>query len=427
MGQYIGARYVPRFMGTYDATQTYEALDVVDNGLGTSYISKIPTPAGTPLTDTTHWAIYGASSGAIINLQNQIGDLTNLTTTDQDSLVDAINEVDANVKTLANRSLLIIGNSYVGYGAVDGFKNRFTHNYSFGGSGTGFLPYTGHSDTFESQLATAIASTTFDNDIITDIIFVSAMGDTRAYNEAPLTFEASINTAFASINTLISNNFPNCKRILITLAEAWDVTHFTDNVFANMFRVNKIFKKACNKINFEYLGWSGFQNLFVSSAVQADHYHPSTAGAALINNFINAAYDGHVEYVPKESSLATNVNYTTPTQATGGAKLSYTPDSVVLNIRGITCGSGESIALANGDAFIDTSAWTLPAPPPFQDQNLVCPCYDNNGSQINFLRLQLNISADGCLVIKALANPTVSTTSSATLQIATLSNISYNV
>ena len=72
MRQYIGARYVPRFMGTYDVTQQYEALDVVDNGMGTSYVAKIPTPPGTPLTDTTHWAIYGAASGAVVNLQNQI-------------------------------------------------------------------------------------------------------------------------------------------------------------------------------------------------------------------------------------------------------------------------------------------------------------------------------------------------------------------
>ena len=70
--EYIGARYVPKFMGTHDLTQIYEALCVVDNGLGTSYISKIPTPAGTPLTDTTYWTVYGASSGAVINLQNQI-------------------------------------------------------------------------------------------------------------------------------------------------------------------------------------------------------------------------------------------------------------------------------------------------------------------------------------------------------------------
>lgn len=70
--QYIGARYVPRFTGEYDNTQVYEALDVVDNGAGTSYIAKIPVPAGTPLTDTEYWFVYGASSGAILDLQNRM-------------------------------------------------------------------------------------------------------------------------------------------------------------------------------------------------------------------------------------------------------------------------------------------------------------------------------------------------------------------
>ena len=114
MSQYIGARYVPKFMGTYDATQAYENMCVVDNGLGTSYISKVPTPAGTPLTNTDFWAIYGASSGAIINLQNQIGDLNDLTTTDNSDLVHAINEVDVVAKTInrqINGKVLLIGDS----------------------------------------------------------------------------------------------------------------------------------------------------------------------------------------------------------------------------------------------------------------------------------------------------------------------------
>lgn len=102
--EYIGARYVPKFMGLYDATQEYEALCVVDNGMGTSYITKIPTPAGTPLTDTTYWFIYGASSGAIINLQNQIGDLTDLDTTDKDTLVDAINENVSKINDVRERT-----------------------------------------------------------------------------------------------------------------------------------------------------------------------------------------------------------------------------------------------------------------------------------------------------------------------------------
>ena len=91
---YIGARYVPKFIGTYDPTQSYEALDVVDNGSGTSYIAVKPTPAGTPLTDTTHWFLYGAASGAIINLQNQI------------------NQINSDIQDIVNRYDVLIPEDY---------------------------------------------------------------------------------------------------------------------------------------------------------------------------------------------------------------------------------------------------------------------------------------------------------------------------
>ena len=96
--QYIGARYVPRFVGTYDPTQSYEALDVVDNGSGTSYIAKIPTPANTPLTDTDHWFLYGSSSGAIVNLQHQIDDMKDGTV--PGSLQEQINENTSHITAL---------------------------------------------------------------------------------------------------------------------------------------------------------------------------------------------------------------------------------------------------------------------------------------------------------------------------------------
>lgn len=106
MGQYVGARYVPDVTGsTYDPTQAYENLVVVDNGMGTSYISRKPVPAGIPLSNTEYWALYGASNGAIIYLQNQIGNLDNLNTTDKDCLVDAINENVSEILALAKRTL----------------------------------------------------------------------------------------------------------------------------------------------------------------------------------------------------------------------------------------------------------------------------------------------------------------------------------
>lgn len=73
--KYVGARYMPKFLGTYDVTQVYEALSVVDNGMGTTYVSNQPVPAGTPLTNTDYWAVYGASSAAIIQLQNDVAAL----------------------------------------------------------------------------------------------------------------------------------------------------------------------------------------------------------------------------------------------------------------------------------------------------------------------------------------------------------------
>ena len=111
--KYVGARYVPKFEGTYDATQSYENMSVVDNGMGTSYISQKPVPAGTPLTDTDYWALYGASSGAIINLQNQIGTLGDLDTSNKTDLVSAINEVAANdhYEYIRGKKILIIGDS----------------------------------------------------------------------------------------------------------------------------------------------------------------------------------------------------------------------------------------------------------------------------------------------------------------------------
>ena len=75
MRQYVGARYMPKFLGDYDATTEYEALSVVDNGMGTSYVSNKPVPVGISLDNREYWQVYGTSSGAIINLQNQIDEI----------------------------------------------------------------------------------------------------------------------------------------------------------------------------------------------------------------------------------------------------------------------------------------------------------------------------------------------------------------
>lgn len=94
--KYVGSRYVPKFIDDpHDPNLPYEVFSVVDGGMGVSYIAGIPVPANQniPLTDTTYWHIYGTTNGAIINLQNQIGDLSTLKTVDISSLTAAINSI----------------------------------------------------------------------------------------------------------------------------------------------------------------------------------------------------------------------------------------------------------------------------------------------------------------------------------------------
>lgn len=188
--EYIGARYVPKFVGTYDPTQAYEALCVVDNGMGTSYITKIPTPAGTPLTDTDFYAVYGASSGAIINLQNQIGDLNDLNTTDKDSLVDAINEVDGDIQTLTKKEFNTVADMVANV-TDDGFvKVNGYYNYGDGGSAYYEIKNTGIAD---GITVLECASEKFAHLVIADKMSVKQFGSHGDGTDDTTIFQTALN------------------------------------------------------------------------------------------------------------------------------------------------------------------------------------------------------------------------------------------
>lgn len=74
--QYIGARYVPKFVGQWDANTSYESLSIVLYG-NSSYTSKVQVPAGIAPTNTEYWAMTGNFNGFIEDLNNNVSDLKN--------------------------------------------------------------------------------------------------------------------------------------------------------------------------------------------------------------------------------------------------------------------------------------------------------------------------------------------------------------
>lgn len=211
MRQYVGARYVPKFMGNYDATQAYEALCVVDNGLGTSYISKIPTPPGTPLTDNTYWQLYGSSSGAIINLQNQIDTINNV---DLPAINGDITTLDNKIDSIANRRYIIITDSYGGY--RDANNNRLIDliGAAFDCDQDDLLAYGGRGFTNVNAQGTFLEAlqneTITDPDSVTDIIVIGGQNDYgRNTND--------IITGIAAFIAYCKTNFTNA---LVSIANA---------------------------------------------------------------------------------------------------------------------------------------------------------------------------------------------------------------
>ena len=74
--QYIGARYVPIYIGVHDSAKTYEPLSIVSNANQTkTYTSKQKVPAGIDLENQEYWAQSGYFQDGIATLAATISEL----------------------------------------------------------------------------------------------------------------------------------------------------------------------------------------------------------------------------------------------------------------------------------------------------------------------------------------------------------------
>ena len=270
---YIGARYVPRFLGTYDPTQQYEALDVVDNGSGTSYIARKIVPVGTPLTDTEYWFVYGASSGAIIQLQNDMIQAQNDISTAQADIAD--------LKEKVNRSFIVIGDSYALRQNSDGdtyndllmswlglTSSRYYHNEANGASFYNSTP----SLTFESLLQGVSVSNAKD---ITDILVIGGANDWQHT-------ASDILAAISSFMTYAKSTYVNAQVTILPVGltfTATGITRLKQNVMLSYNRAQK-YGAAC-VANAQYV----LQNAYL---LDSDACHPNSNG---VNRLSEAIYN----------------------------------------------------------------------------------------------------------------------------------------
>lgn len=372
--------------------------------------AKIPEPGGAVAADDVTYD--NTDSG--------------MTATNVQDAIDELENSISNIDTSALKGLLIIGNSYVEQGCTLKIADMFQHVYQKLAGGTGFSTYTDHATDFEDQLDAAISDASIINANVTHILFVSAMGDTRAIVEHGTdTYRASLNSTLASMKTKIATSFPNCKNAMVTFAECRNVASFTGNSYAALFRIHKAFKDYCAKNDFWYMGWSGFNNMFNGSGYEADNYHPNSAGASIIGQFIKDSFQGNAEYREFYSQKSgANIGYTADTTTTVQTKL--TPDTASIYIRNIA-GSGSVTLVANG-TFLDLTQLPIPVPAPEGSIDIIADLRDFQPpfTAKDVLRLTIDNGSNGVAVLKPTFNPTAATMTN-TVKCEALGRLCYQI
>lgn len=333
--QYVGARYVPIFAdpAEWNNTRTYEPLTIVLHE-GNSFTSKQFVPVGADINDTRYWAKTGNYSAQVEAYRKEVQDLqknvndkidgiegivdglgtaaykdyTETLNSSSDLITSkavnsAIAELNNKISAKNKRFALYIGNSFtLGTGSSTGrngiyerTKDLFDDSLMKYSDGTGFDQYTGHgaSNTFDALLSQFANDPSVDNNAITDIIFISAMGDTRAICEGK---------NMSGLKNTIDNahsKFPNAS-VYIYYAEITgkkDVQkQYSEYYPIAQLRVHELFEFYANKYRYTYLGWGGWEINFDDQYCFTDHYHPNDNGYTILSSAFKNAFNGNYKY-----------------------------------------------------------------------------------------------------------------------------------
>lgn len=106
--QYIGARYVPYFVGQWQSNTAYEPLTIVQDSQGNSYTSKKKVPAGVALSNAEYWIMTANVNAQIQQLTDLIESNKAETDADIEEVVESVAATNATVarnKTAADTSI----------------------------------------------------------------------------------------------------------------------------------------------------------------------------------------------------------------------------------------------------------------------------------------------------------------------------------
>lgn len=297
--QYIGARYVPKFGGSWNINTAYEPLTIVQDANGNSYTSKVKVPAGIQLSNTNYW--YQSA-----NFNAQIEQLRDDVQTALSDSADALTSANAaalavtRLRSLKNVPTILIGDSYSsGTGAEDGIGwaeyfetmtdcNLVAYAYQNGG---GFAAH-GNANATYPNLNYADALTAMNTSLSADVknsvslIIMQSGWNDCAPSRNPDGMSAVITGVSAALNRAHSF-FPNA---LVVVVPTWNNLPITSGTQYNI--LYNVIGNACqyNRCLCTDASVSWFYGY--SALAAGDNVHLNSSGYRLMARYIYALVCG---------------------------------------------------------------------------------------------------------------------------------------
>lgn len=227
-----------------------------------------------------------------------------------------------------NRNALYVGNSYtLGIGSSDNktgiyelTKFIFSETNIVWGDGIGFTPYAGHTETFLTKYQNFITENPEKSQKLTDIVVVSAYGDTRALiaKNNNTQYRQELTAALNNFISLVHRNSPNAM-VHVVFAEGTSQENKGGVTVRKEFELDSIFAGTIAILsakNIRYLGWPGWNITHRANCFSRDGYHPNDHGYSfLATSFIESFFGAFQEFKDRTNTISISLNNSNQEQA----------------------------------------------------------------------------------------------------------------
>jgi len=190
--EYTGMRYVPVFADPpeWSSANSYEPLEIVIHQ-GNSYTSKTFVPVGIDISDPQYWALTGNYNAQVEQYRQEVSQYSQEVSQYRQEVLKLDGRVNDNAQAIVNlkgellsqKHMVLIGDSYTNpavplentplwWEYVCKNLNVVAHNYAKGGAG-----YQVPGNLFSTQVANAVADTTYDHKMVEYCVVYGGIND----------------------------------------------------------------------------------------------------------------------------------------------------------------------------------------------------------------------------------------------------------